>query len=69
MNEIMDFLTFTLEIHEDFDDQKLPTLDTKIYIKDGWLIHYEFYQKPISSNIVLQANTALSDTVKVSSLK
>ena len=28
MNEIMHFLVFTLEIHEDFQDQKLPTLDT-----------------------------------------
>ena len=69
MNEVMGFLVFTLEIHEDFEDNKLPTLDTKIYVENGNIILYEFYQKPMASNLVLQANTALSETVKISSLK
>ena len=69
MNDIMDFLVFTLEIHEDFEDQKLPTLDTVIYMEAGRTIHFEFFQKPMSSNLVLQASTALSETVKVASLK
>ena len=69
MNDVFNFLVFTKEIHEDFDDQKLPTLDTKIWVEDGRLIHFEFYQKPMSSNLVLQADTALSNTVKISSLK
>ena len=69
MNDIMDFLVFTLEIHEDFEDQKLPTLDTVIYMEAGRIIHFEFFQKPMSSNLVLQASTALSETVKIASLK
>ena len=69
MNEIMDFLVFTLEIHEDFDDLMLPTLDTKLYMEDGKIIQFEFYQKPMASNLVLQSDTALSENVKVSSLK
>ena len=69
MNDIMDFLEFILELHEDFVDQKLPTLDTKFFIVGGNMIHYEFFQKPMSSNLVLQADSALSDSVKVASLK
>ena len=69
MNDIMDFLVFTLEIHEDFEDQKLPTLDTVIYMEAGRIIHFEFFKKPMSSNTVLHAKTALSETVKISSLK
>ena len=53
----MDFLEFTLELEEDFD--------TKIYIVDGRIIFYEIYQKPMSSNLVLQAGSALSFPVKV----
>ena len=32
MNQVMSFLNFTLELGEDFPDDMLPTLDTKI----GW---------------------------------
>ena len=69
MNDVMDFLVFTLEIHEDFEDQKLPTLDVAIYMEAGKIIHFQFFQKTMSSNLVLQASTALSETVKVTSLK
>ena len=58
-----------MEIHEDFQDQKLPTLDTLLYIGDGNIIHFEFYQKPMATNMVLQADTALSENVKIASLK
>ena len=43
MNDIMDFLVFTLEIHEDFEDLKLSTLDTLLYMEDGKIIHFEFF--------------------------
>ena len=69
MNEIFSFLIFTMELHEDFEDMKLPTLDTKLWVEDGKVIHFEFYQKPMASNLVLQADTALSNSVKTASLK
>ena len=69
MNEIMDFLEFTKEIHEDFPNGKLPTLDTEIYVVDGKWIRFEFFQKPMASNLVLQSDSALSNTVKIASLK
>ena len=67
MDDVYDFLGFTTEIGEDFEDHKLPTLDIKIWIKDG-LIEYEFYEKPMGANIVLHAKTALSEQTKLSSL-
>ena len=41
MNSMMSFLNFTLEVGDDFQDGKLPTLDLRIWIQDG-VIEYEF---------------------------
>ena len=69
MNDIMKFLIFTMEIHEDFEDNKLPTLDTTVHVEDGRIIHFEFYQKPMATNMVIQSRTALSESAKVATLK
>ena len=53
----MTFLTFTLEREEQFQDQKLPTLDVKIWV-DKNKIFFDFFEKPMSSNLVLYAKTA-----------
>ena len=67
MNSAMGFLTFTKESPEDFVNRKLPTLDIEIWL-ENLQIWYQFYQKPMSNNIVLQEKSALSETVKISSL-
>ena len=67
MNQIIPSLQFTMEIGEDFIDMKLPTLDVKIWIVNG-RIEYDFFEKPMSSNMVLHAKTAQSDKNKFSSL-
>jgi hypothetical protein len=38
MNDVFPFLRFTIELGEDFHDGKLPSLDTKIWVIDGWRI-------------------------------
>ena len=58
MNSIMPFLRFTLEIGEEFSDQKLPTLDVKFWVEGGKLILHDFFEKPMSTNLVLHAKTA-----------
>ena len=58
----MTFLTFTLEREEEFQDQKLPTLDVKIWV-DKNKIFFDFFEKPMSSNLVLHAKTAQSKSV------
>ena len=35
MNSVMEFLTFTVEIADDFADVKLPTLDVNIWVVDN----------------------------------
>jgi hypothetical protein len=67
MNLIMPFLRFTMEIGEDFIDLKLPTLDVKIWVRNG-KIEYDFFEKLMSSNTVLHAKTAQSETTKFASL-
>ena len=69
MNSILSFLKLTMEIGDDFDDKKLPTLDLKIWIQPGGrMIIYEHYEKPMKSNLVVQRKSALSENVKVASL-
>ena len=62
----MSFLKFTLEIGEQLEDQKLPTLDLKCWVKDG-IIKFQFFEKTMATNTVLHAKTALRDSTKLSS--
>ena len=52
MNSVLSFLNFTSEIHEDFEDNKLPSLDTNIWV-EGLTILFEHYGKPMSTNLVV----------------
>ena len=67
MNMVMPFLRFTMEIGEDFIDMKLPTLDVKIWVKNG-IIEYDFFKKTMAANTVLHGKTSQSKTTKFASL-
>ena len=67
MSSLLKFLKFTMEIPEQFEDGKLPTLDTKIWIQNR-RVWYMFFEKPMSANVVIQAESALSEQVKLASL-
>ena len=68
MNDIMKFLNLTVEICDDFGDYKLPTLDLEIWIQAGKQIIYEYFEKPMNTNLVLEKTSALSENTRVSSL-
>ena len=68
MNDIFHFLNFTVELGEDFVDGKLPSLDICIWAVEGRLILYEYYEKPMASNLMVEAGSALSKEVKMSTL-
>ena len=68
MNGLVWFLRLTGEDHTMFEDGKLPTLDTSIWVNAKQEVKYEFYEKPTVPNRVLQRDTALSDTTITSSL-
>ena len=68
MNEIFPFMNFTIELGEDFVDGKLPSLDTKIWMVDGWKVMFEFFEKTMATNLIVEAGSALSREVKLSTL-
>lgn len=68
MNDIFPFLNFTTELGEDFMDGKLPSLDTNVWVVDGWLIMHEFFEKTMASNLMVEAGSALSKDVKLGTL-
>ena len=60
MNSINPDLTFTAEVAEDFEDEKLPTLDTKLWMrKDGTLVH-SYFEKEMRTQILLEKDSAMS---------
>ena len=67
MNQIMPSLKFTMEIGEDFVDLKLPTLDVRIWVREG-RIEFDFFEKTMGINTVLHTKTAQSDSTKFASL-
>ena len=68
MNDVFSFLNLTIEIAEDFEDKKLPTLDLKVWMSLDNKILFEFYEKPMNTNMVLQRKSALSENIKMNSL-
>ena len=62
MNSIMEFLTFTIEICDDFPDLKLPTLDTKIWAMNGRSA-YEIYMNMKSQCLPIQSSTPKQPSV------
>ena len=68
MNDVFPFLKFTIELGEDFPDGKLPSLDTKVWILNAWTILFEFFEKTMASNLMVEAGSALSQEVKLATL-
>ena len=68
MNDVFPLLRFTIELGEDVQDGKLPSLDTKIWILNAWTILFEFFEKTMSSNLMVEAGSALSQDVKMETL-
>ena len=67
MNSICNWLTFTMESVEDFGG-KLPTLDLNIWVDENNIVMYIFYQKPMSSSMVIQRRSAMPENMRMSTL-
>ena len=61
-------LKFTMETVSDFVENKLPTLDTSIWIEGGSRIEYKYFEKTMASNRVVNRNTAMGENAKIASL-
>merc|ERR1740123_672475 len=67
MESIFDNLKFEMEHEEMFPENKLPTLDFKMWMEDNRIM-YSFYQKEVANKAVINKISALSENVKVASL-
>ena len=67
MNSIMKGMRFTMEIGEDFKDNSLPTLDTRLWMEEG-RIRYSYYEKPMCNKQVVHNNSAMGENSKIASL-
>ena len=63
MSSLIDFLKFEGEEVGMFENFRLPTLDTELWVCERTgLVKHAFFEKPTCPNRVLQRTTALSDT-------
>ena len=56
-----------METCEDFEDGRLPTLDTYIWMEGGKFVN-TFYEKEMSAKTVIHRDLALSENSKMASL-
>jgi hypothetical protein len=68
MNSVFPFLNFTIEVGEDFVNGKLPSLDLEVWVQDGWKVLFNFFEKTMASNLMVEAEPALSREVKMATL-
>ena len=67
VNSINKTLRCTIETKEDFPTDRLPTLDTTVWVENGRILH-SFFEKPTTKNTVLHRDTALSENTKMATL-
>ena len=67
MQEVMKLLRFTTEIGEG-EGMWLPTLDLQIRVEVTNKISYLYYEKPTTTNVMVQKKTALDENSKHQSL-
>ena len=63
------FIQFTTEGEEDFDNLFLPTLDFQTQVQPDGRILYKFYSKPMANNIAIQFGTGLPKNTIFSALR
>ena len=69
LNAVTDFIQFTTEGEEDFDNLFLPTLDFQTQVQDSGTILYKFFSKPMANNITIQFGTGLAKNIIFSALR
>ena len=65
MNSISPDLHFTIEVTDDFADNKLPTLSFSIW-EEIWGLSHSYFEKDVRSQILLMERSAMSNNSKYS---
>ena len=64
MQGIYPSLRFTTEVGEG-EEKWVPTLDTQIRVEKGNTITYTYYEKPTTTNTMVQRRSSLEENSKV----
>ena len=64
MQKVFRFLRFTTEVGEG-EGKWLPTLDLKLRVEKTNQISYRFYEKPSTTNVMMQKRSSLDENSKV----
>ena len=65
---ITDYLNFTFETGEDYNDGWLPTLDISVRVNERNQIDYRYFEKPTTTNTTVRKESAMSENPKMQSL-
>ena len=64
MQEVFHFLKFTTEVGEG-EGGWLPTLDLKIRVEDSNQVSFSYYEKPTTTNVMVQRRSAMEENSKM----
>ena len=65
MNSINSNLEFTVECQEEFDNEKLPTLDFAIWQEENGIINHTYFQKPTKTPYVIMSRSGAATQQKI----
>ena len=65
MNSVNMDLEFTVESPEDFEGEKLPTLDFKVWQEEDQSLNHTYYQKEMKSPLVIMARSGMAKQQKI----
>ena len=57
-------LTFAAEVGSDFEDEKLPTLDFKLWMKEDKTVLHSYFEKPMKTQQLLEKSSAMGKQQK-----
>ena len=66
-NNICDNIQVTYDIPSNYEDKKVPIFYLKAGINSSGQIEYEFYKKPITSNLLKMRSSAMQMKQKLQS--
>ena len=68
MQDLEDFLNFTMETSDDFPTGWLATLDTELRVTANNIVDYNFYENSMSINVTVQRMSAMEENSKIKTL-
>ena len=64
-NDIEGMIKMTVDVPSNYEDEKLPVLDTKVWLNKRNQLLYSFYEKPMKNRSVISKNSALPMKQKI----